>query len=150
MQTTLNGNSLIIPKKGEGLIAKTLGAQLAKEAVAIKVLRTGETVTLPESASLGLAQILAQLGQGNSFTVMAVQSELTTQQAADMLNVSRPYLVKLIDDGVIPSRKVGVQRRLLLGDVIKYKDELYAKQLKGMAELAAINEELGLHDDESE
>jgi len=150
MQTTLNGNSLIVPKKGEGSVAKSLGAQLATEALEVRVLRTGETVTLPESASLGLAQILTQLGQGNGFAVMAVQSELTTQQAADLLNVSRPYLVKLLDEGVIPCRKVGVQRRLLLGDVLRYKEEMYANQLKGMAELTALNEELGLHNDESD
>jgi len=149
MQTTLNGNEVISPEKGESAVAKSIHEQLASDrSLEFQVRATGETLTLPPSAYRGLLQTLTQLGRGNAFAVTAIQSELTTQQAADLLNVSRPYLVKLIDKGVIPSRKVGVQRRMLLGDVLKYKEELYAKQLTGMAELTALNEELGLYDDE--
>ena len=106
-------------------------------------------IALPSSAYRGLVQILSQLGRGNAFAVTPIRSELTTQQAADLLNVSRPYLVKLIDQDVIPSRKVGVQRRLLLDDVIAYKKVMYAKQLQGMAELTELSQELGLYDEPS-
>ena len=67
-------------------------------------------------------------------------------QAADIHNVSRPYLVKLVDEGAIPSRKVGVQRRLLLEDVVAYKRGMFTKQLRGMAELAELSRESGLDD----
>jgi excisionase family DNA binding protein len=151
MQTTLNGHEVISPEKGESAVAKSIREQLASasgRSLEFHVRATGETLTLPLSAYRGLLQILAQLGQGNAFAVTGIQSELTTQQAADLLNVSRPYLVKLVDEGAIPSRKVGVQRRMLLGDVLKYREELYAKQVAGMTELAALSEELGLYDDE--
>ena len=144
MQTTLNGNSLIVPKKGEGSVAKTLGAQLATEALEVRVLRTGETVALPESASLGLAQILTQLGQGNGFAVMAVQSELTTQQAADLLNVSRPFLVELLDEKKIPFRKVGKHRRVRVEDLMSYKEKTDTDRRKILDALAKEAQELGI------
>ena len=150
MQTTLNGHEVISPDKAECELAKSLSERFSNgkdRPLELKDSTTGESIALPSSAYRGLVQILSQLGRGNAFAVTPIRSELTTQQAADLLNVSRPYLVKLIDQDVIPSRKVGVQRRMLLGDVLKYKGELYAKQTEGMAELTALGEELGLYDE---
>src|SRR5438093_10397874 len=79
----------------------------------IRVTDAGKSadVVLPTNVFKLLIGILAELGRGNSVTVMPLEAELTTQQAADLLNVSRPYLSTLLEEERIPSRKVGTRRR---------------------------------------
>ena len=69
---------------------------------------------------------------------------LTTEQAAKLLHVSRPYVVGLVDKGAVPSRNVDKQRRLLLKDVLAYKRDNEAKRREALGELAALDQELGL------
>jgi excisionase family DNA binding protein len=71
-------------------------------------------------------------------------AELTTQQAADVLNVSRPFLVKLLDQGKIPCRKVGSHRRVLFADIMAYKKQNNHQRLQALEELSALDQELGL------
>ena len=84
-----------------------------------------------------LIQVLAQTASGNAVAVSPVKTELTTQQAADLLNVSRPYLVKLLDRRRIPFRRVGNRRRLLLSDVVAFKHFDESERRAIAAELTA-------------
>lgn len=101
-------------------------------------------VTLPAEAFNLLIDMLSQMANGSAVTVVPLHAELTTQQAADVLNVSRPYLVGLLDDGVISYRKVGTHRRIRMTDVIAYKERDDAQRRATINELADDAQELNL------
>ena len=107
--------------------------------------RKGEPVDLPESVVRVLAEVLDHARRGEPVRVIADDEEITTQQAADLLNVSRPYLVGLVDRGEIPSRKVGTRRRLKLADVLLYREVDQARRLDAVNALAAEAQELGIY-----
>ena len=99
---------------------------------------------IPRQAFELLLEILGQLANGNAVTIVPVQAELTTQQAADLLNVSRPHLVGLLESGRIPFRKVGAHRRVPAAAIFEYKRRDEAQRAKVMAELTAEAQRLGL------
>lgn len=135
--------------KAAGESGRALASHLSDDGLklAVKNGRGSEELTLPVPAARLLIDLLNQLGQGNAVALDTVQPEVTTQQAADLLNVSRPYLVKLLDDGVIPSRKVNTHRRVRREDVLAYKRDVDAKRLEALNELTALSQEFGLYDD---
>ena len=105
----------------------------------------GQTqVVVPAVAFHFFIDILAELANGNAVTVAPVHAELTTQQAADLLNVSRPYLVKLLEDRRIPYRRVGNRRKVMLVDLLKYKRHDDAHREEILDELTREAERVGL------
>lgn len=103
-----------------------------------------QVVELPTYAFRLLGEILSELALGNTVKVVPIHAELTTQEGADLLNVSRPHLVKLLDDGVMPHTKTGRHRRIKFADLMDYKNQ---REQESHATLDALTEqaqELGM------
>ena len=101
-------------------------------------------VRIPTSALRLLLEVLTEIGQGNAVSIIPIHAELTTQEAADVLNVSRPFLVQLLEKGDIPFHKIGTHRRVRYQDVIAYKNRIDAERRNALDELAAQAQELGM------
>jgi excisionase family DNA binding protein len=106
--------------------------------------QVGTDVVLPASALRLLRDILAEMAQGHAIALLPVQAELTTQQAADLLKVSRPFLIGLLEQGKIPFRLVGQHRRVRLDDLLAYKRKDDEDRRRVADELAADAQELSL------
>ena len=102
-----------------------------------------ETLEIPASALSLLADALGTIAAGRGVTLVAQDAELTTAQAADILNVSRPYVIKLLEEGKIPHRKTGTHRRIRLEDVLDYKAESKARKERAIDRLVADAQEQG-------
>jgi len=105
---------------------------------------TDRTVPVPSAAFRLLFSILSEMAQGNAVRVIPHHAELTTGEAAELLNVSRPYAVRLLDEGKIPSYRVGTHRRVLFKDVMAYREANYRARSAALDQLAALDQELGL------
>lgn len=147
--TVLQEAELVMPTDKESALAAETGRQIAS------VINSAETVQahfgqkgtasveLPVVAVRLLLDILEQMARGNAVTLMPVHAELTTQQAADLLNVSRTHLVQLLDEEKIPYRKVGTHRRVRAEDVLAYRRETERARRKALDELTDLDEGLG-------
>jgi excisionase family DNA binding protein len=102
----------------------------------------GAPVELPASASEALKLVVDALARGQSVALESHEEELTSQEAADVLHVSRPHLIKLLDQAQIPFHRVGTHRRIRLEDVLAYRDRRRAERKAGLDELARLSEEL--------
>lgn len=107
----------------------------------------GATIELPESIMRLLRATVPRLARGQAVTLVPVDRELTTQQAADLLSISRPYLIKLLEQGEIPYTKTGTHRRIRSIDLMKYKARRDARRAEALKELTALSQERGLYDD---
>jgi excisionase family DNA binding protein len=135
------------PSKKDSQLAKTTSTLLARRGkgeVKLKVNGQAEAIALPPSVVELLQYILNETAQGNPVTLLSLESELTTQQAADILNVSRPYFVKLLNEKKLPYRKVGSHRRVLLKDVLAYKEQSDKVRRQALRELVAEAQELNM------
>lgn len=103
----------------------------------------GESLDVPDTVLCALERIAELLGKGEAITVVPVKKELTTQQAADLLNVSRQYLVRLLDNGEIPFTKTGTHRRVALDDLLAFKERRDRDRRSALKELTELSEEVG-------
>lgn len=110
----------------------------------VRVRAGDEDAIVPKEAFELLLEILAQMANGNAVTVVPVQAEFTTQQAAEFLNVSRPFFIAMLEDGALPHRKVGTHRRVRFEDLLRYKQADETKRQRVLDQLAAQAQELGM------
>ncbi len=103
----------------------------------------GEQIALPEPLYYLLERLVEVLARGDAVTIVPIGREVTTQQAADILNVSRQYLVRLLDEGRIPHRKTGKHRRLRIEDVLAFKAERDRSRREQIDAIAAMTQDLG-------
>ena len=151
MAQLLNGNEVVTPTDADSALAKESGRRLAAHLghanglrLEVKTGTSSEELVLPPSALRLLLRVLTEMGQGNAVTLTPLRAELTSQQAADLLSVSRPHVVKLLDEGAIPSRKVGTHRRVQLEELLAYKREFHGRRQAALQELAALSQDLDM------
>lgn len=101
-------------------------------------------IELPSAAGRAVLQLLGELGAGAAVHLVPTDTELTTQQSADLLGISRTYLIRLIEDGKLPAHLVGTHRRLRAGDVLDYRDRRTAK-LAAVDAIADADAEVGIN-----
>lgn len=147
-------NSLSLPAqaeieaavRGQRELAAYLSTKMETQKIAIQDAdNISHQIELPTSSLTLLISILGELALGNAVQVVPVQAELTTQEAANILNVSRPHMVKLLEEGKLPFHKTGRHRRVLFSDLMKYKDQRENESNKAMQELADLSQELGIY-----
>jgi excisionase family DNA binding protein len=122
-------------------------ASEAKTSVSLTVRQRGndnKEAGLPEPVAQTLSSLLLALADGHAVHVTRVDEEVTTSEAAELLNVSRPYLVRLLDERVIPHRKVGTHRRVRRSDVVAYRDQQYREVEASLQALANQAQKQGL------
>jgi excisionase family DNA binding protein len=120
--------------------------QLRSENPEIEIEETEEKIRIPKSALKLLARILKEISLGNPISIVPIATELTTQAAAEFIGCSRPYIVKLLEEGKIPFTKVGKHRRIKYEDVALYKKKMKLKQRAKIQKLMELDEESGLYD----
>lgn len=106
----------------------------------------GKAITIPESVYQVLRQVVHAMALGQAISIAPQEQEMTTQQAADILNVSRPYLIKLLEQGEIPYIKVGTHRRIRHQDLISYKQQRDTKRSNLLDELIQESQDMGFYE----
>lgn len=130
-----------LARSSSRLLAACLGQG---ESARLRVHDGNEVIEVPVSALRLLVDILANMAEGRAVGLMPMNAELTTQQSAELLNVSRPFLVSLIESGQIECHMVGTHRRIYARDVMAYKARRDAEGREAMEALAAQAQELGM------
>jgi excisionase family DNA binding protein len=148
---TINRRPPQLPPEEEIAQAQEAGRQLARllpnGATPLRLVTDDnrhEMIAFPPGAVRLFVDVLTQLGQGRAVTLVPQRAELTTQEAADYLNVSRPYVVGLIEQNRLPARKVGTRRRIAFEDLLRFDEQDRARRRAALDELARIDQELGL------
>lgn len=106
--------------------------------------RSDVEISVPVMALRLFVEVLSEMSKGNAITILPLHAELTTQEAAEFLNVSRPFLIQLLDDQKVPFRKVGKHRRVLVEDLLRFKENLDAERRKVLDKIAQESQKLGL------
>ena len=137
------------PGRGKAVAAASRGTRL------VEAIASGASVRLqidadPDDSPLSpfvlnlLVELLQQLGDGKAVAIVPLQTQLSTQQAADVLQVSRPHLVRLLDQRIIPSTRVGTHRRVRIEDVLAYRRQRDEASRQALDELGAQAQDLGM------
>src|SRR5713226_3656627 len=149
--SSMSQPSSMLPSEAEAALAKETSRVLASHLRDGGLMRlriidgpSRETVKVPATAVRLLVRILDEMARGNAVTLIPVHAELTTQEAADILNISRPSLIQLLDQGKIEFRRVGTQRRGRFEGLMAYKRRADADRRAALAELVAYDQELGI------
>lgn len=148
--TTVEFPETVTPTEADSRLAVESSRRLSRlmgrrrQSLKVRIEHDEDAITIPMSAFRLLADILAEMAKGNAVTLIPVNAELTTQQAADLLNVSRPFLIEQLEKGTIPFRKVGTHRRILFRDLMAYKQAIDQNRLKALEELSALDQRHGL------
>ena len=141
-----NSYEINLAKQSRKTLSKLLQRSKKKKEVDVSIKSGDKTTsfTLPLVAIALLTKALIEIENGNIVTIVSHDSELSTQEAADLLNVSRPFVIKILDDGLIQFRKIGSHRRIKLIDLIKYKDKMDQKSKKAREKLIKQAQDLNM------
>ncbi|HVM79004.1 MAG TPA: helix-turn-helix domain-containing protein [Stellaceae bacterium] len=138
MNALLDRPETVVPSEADRKLAtessRILSRRHAEAELRIR-LDNGDVLTLPRAAARLLSHLLTEMSHGNAVTLIPVHAELTTQEAADYLNVSRPFLVSLLERKSIPFRKVGTHRRIRFHDLQEYKRRIDRERGAALDEL---------------
>lgn len=147
MNTLLTKADTVVPTEMEAQQAQESSRILATKVQEGELrvhLDDGQMLTLPRAAARLLSHLLTEMAAGNAVTLIPVHAEMTTQEAADYLNVSRPFLIGLLKGDQIPYRKIGTHRRVKFEDVKAYKDRINLEREKALDALAAEAQDLNM------
>ncbi|MEK6541358.1 MAG: excisionase family DNA-binding protein [Pseudomonadota bacterium] len=139
-------DDLIVPDESDSELAKTASRVLARardQRITVR-LDDGTELFLPKMLTELMVQMLTELSYGNAVTIVPIHAELTTQEAANHLNVSRPFLIKQLEKGALPFHKVGSHRRVKFTDLRVFRAEFENRREAAMQSLATEAQELGL------
>jgi excisionase family DNA binding protein len=134
-------------REATSAFAKTAVATLGDGPIKLAGDAPGAEVVLPPQVAELVRAMLRAMAEGRDVQLEPTSDEMTPAEAAIYLNVSRPYLVKLLDEGQLPFRMVGTHRRIPTVELIRFKQVTRARQRQGMDAVVRLSEELGLYDD---
>jgi len=138
-QTLPDTEAVSLARASAGELSRLLGENPDVDRAQVKL--DGHDLILPRQALSLLRDLLIEMAQGNAVTVVPTHAELTTQEAANLLNVSRPHLVKLLETDVIPFTKTGTHRRIRYQLLMEYKQRRDEESRSALDELANIAQE---------
>ena len=146
MADILDSGANVVPDETDSELAATASRELARAAKASVSVRLedGTDLQLPKAVTPLLVKILTEMAQGNAVTLIPLHAELTTQEAANLLNISRPFLNKLLEAGELKHHKVGTHRRVRFQDLEAYRERREREREDSLSELARLAQEEGM------
>jgi len=141
-QTLPDTVAINLARASAGELSRLLGENPNVDRAQVRL--DGHDLILPRQALSLLRDLLTEMAQGNAVTVVPTHAELTTQEAANILNISRPYLVKLLENDVIPFTKTGTHRRIRYQTLMEYKQQRDEESRSALDELADQAQELDM------
>ena len=145
-------NTPLAATESEQPLLRAIGKVMQQDrAPALKLIASnGAEFLLPSTVLALLGQVIGALAEGQVVSLVPLHKELTTQEAADLLNMSRPYFIKLLDQGALPYSKLSSHRRVRFADLMAYKSRRDAECEKALDSMAQLNQELGLYNDDGD